>query len=179
MKFELNNAIAVLKRTPEVLKALLQDLPDEWTKTNEGGASWSPFDVLGHLIHGEQTDWMVRAEIILNQGSKSFTPFDRFAQFQNSKGKTLTELLAEFEQLRKENLKLLAAKNLSDAMLSLKGEHPELGTVTLAQLLATWVVHDLGHLAQISRVMAKQYNSEVGPWKKYLTILGTSQKTEH
>lgn len=162
----------ILERTPAVLRNILQDLASGWVLSNEGDNSWSPFDVMGHLIHGEKTDWMVRTELILSGDSiSSFEPFDRFAQFENSKGKQLEELLSEFEQLRAENLKLLRSKQLSIKDLQQKGEHPELGQVTLSQLLAAWVVHDLGHIAQISRVMAKQYKNEVGPWPKYLTIL--------
>lgn len=172
MKFELNKAIPILERTPKVLKNLLSDLPDEWVHGDEGQNTWSPFDVIGHLIHGEKTDWMVRAEIILGSSPhKEFVPFDRFAQFESNRGKTLKALLAEFEALRKANLKSLRSKNLSLADLNLQGIHPELGVVTLGHLLAAWVVHDLGHIAQISRVMAKQYKDEVGPWHKYMTIL--------
>lgn len=175
MKFELNKALPLLKRTPSVLRSLLNDLPEEWIHENEGKDTWTPFDVIGHLIHGEKTDWMVRSEIILGDGpDKVFEPFDRFAQFEDSKGKTLEELLTEFETLRNENLELLKSKQLSSDDLNLKGIHPELGVVTLAQLLSAWVVHDLGHIAQISRVMAKQYKNEVGPWPKYLTILNYS-----
>ena len=172
MKFELNKAIPILERTPKVLKNLLENLSEEWTYANEGENTWSPYDVIGHLIHGEKTDWMVRAEIILgNKGVKEFEPFDRFAQFENSKGKTLKALLEEFETLRKENLKILRSKNISEKDLRLEGIHPELGVVTLSQLLSAWMVHDLGHIAQISRVLAKQYKNEVGLWTKYMTIL--------
>lgn len=172
MKFELNKAIPVLERTPLVMRSLLQGLPEEWIYENEGKDTWSPFDVIGHLIHGEKTDWMVRSEIILGDGpDKVFEPFDRFAQFEDSKGKTLEALLTEFETLRNGNLELLKSKPLSSEDLNLEGIHPELGTVTLAQLLSAWVVHDLGHITQISRVMAKQYKNEVGPWPKYMTIL--------
>ena len=172
MKFELNDNILVLERTPELLKNLLEGLPLEWTTANEGEDSWSPFDIIGHLIHGERTDWMVRANIILSQGANcTFEPYDRFAQMENSKGKTLGMLLNEFSILRKKNLAELKSKNLSEKDLGLTGMHPELGVVTLRELLATWMVHDLGHITQISRVMAKQYKNEVGPWKQYLTIL--------
>lgn len=172
MKFELNKAIPILERTPLALRTLLQDLPLEWILENEGKDTWSPFDVIGHLIHGEKTDWMVRTELILEDGPlKTFQPFDRFAQFENSKDKNLEDLLDEFEELRKNNLTSLKSKNLTSKDLDRIGVHPELGEVTLAQLLSAWVVHDLGHIAQISRVMAKQYKSEVGPWPKYLTIL--------
>jgi hypothetical protein len=172
MKFELNKAIPILEHTPEILKNLLENLPEEWTHNNEGPNTWSPYDVVGHLIHGEKTDWMVRAEIILGKASsKEFVPFDRFAQFEDSQGKNMTDLLTEFEHLRKANISSLRSKNLSSEDLSLLGIHPELGPVTLGQLLSAWVVHDLGHIVQISRVMAKQYKDEVGPWPKYMTIL--------
>jgi hypothetical protein len=171
MEFELDKAVALLERTPEVLKVLLKNLPDDFARANEGGDSWSPFDVLGHLIYGEQTDWMVRTEIVLSEGVKKFEPFDRFAQFERSKGKTLEQLLAAFEQLRSANLNRLRSKQLGPDDLGKKAEHPELGEISLSQLLSAWVVHDLGHITQISRVIAKQYTNEVGPWIKYLTIL--------
>jgi len=177
MEFELDKVVLILERTPVIMVDLLQNLPAELTLKNEGGDSWSPFDVLGHLIHGEKTDWLVRTEIILNGDNKGkFEPFDRFAQLENSKGKTLEELLSEFKELRKKNLQLLISKQLSSKDLKKTGEHPELGPVTLAELLAAWVVHDLGHITQVSRVMAKQFNSEVGPWARYLAILQTSPK---
>lgn len=172
MKFELNKAIPVLERTPTVLSSLLIDLSSEWIMGNEGQHTWSPFDVVGHLIHGEKTDWIPRLEIIMGTGPiKKFVPFDRFAQFKSSKGKKLKDLLTDFELLRKANLDLLRSKNLSPEDLNRTGIHPELGTITLSQLLSAWVVHDLGHIAQVSRVMAKQFKDEVGPWPKYLTIL--------
>nr|WP_299344863.1 DinB family protein [Allomuricauda sp.] len=175
MKFELNTAISVLKNTPVVVKALLKDLPEEWISQNEGPETWSPFDVVGHLIHGEKTDWIVRTRLILEQGPEiTFEPFDRFAQFKNSEGKNLQTLLTEFEVLRKKNLEILNSLKLADSDLNRKGMHPELGEVTLAQLLSAWVVHDLGHIVQISRVLAKQYVDEVGPWTEYLTILNDS-----
>jgi len=172
MNFELNKALLILERTPSVFRSLLQDLPPGWIHENEGEHTWSPFDVIGHLIHGEKTDWMVRTAIILgNDPGKTFEPFDRFAQFENSRGKGLEALLAEFDTLRQENLRRLRSLQLSGEDLQREGMHPELGPVTLSQLLAAWVVHDLGHIAQVSRVMAKQYKSEVGPWTQYLTIL--------
>ena len=168
----LNDAVAVLERTPTVLRALLSDLPAEWTTCNEGPDTFSAFDNVGHLIHGERTDWIARARIILAQGDdRRFQPFDRFAQQQESAGKTLAQLLDEFTMLRAQNLELLRSWQLSERELALTGEHPELGTVTLVQLVATWVVHDLGHLAQIARVMAKRYAAAVGPWQAYLPIL--------
>jgi len=172
MAFNLPNAIAILERTPNVLAALLDGLDDEWLHNNEGGESWSPFDVVGHLIHGEKTDWMVRAEIILSNASdKAFDLFDRFAQFEASKGKNISMLLDEFKTLREQNLQTLKSKNIMPEDLKKTGIHQAFGAVTLQQLLATWVAHDLGHIAQISRVMAKQYHDEVGPWKAYLPIL--------
>ena len=172
MNFELNKALLILERTPSVFRSLLLDLPPGWIHENEGEHTWSPFDVIGHLIHGEKTDWMVRTAIILgNDPGKTFEPFDRFAQFDNSRGKGLEALLTEFDTLRQENLRRLRSLQLSGEDLQREGMHPELGPVTLSQLLAAWVVHDLGHIAQVSRVMAKQYKSEVGPWTQYLTIL--------
>ncbi len=171
MTFNLEKAIPILERTPRVLKTLLQNLPPEWTHVNEGGETWSAFDVVGHLIHGEKTDWVPRMEIILSQSGKPFEPFDRFAQFEASKGKSLEELLMEFEQIRTQNLQILKSKNLTLSDLEKTGMHSALGPATLAQLLSTWVAHDLNHLAQISRVMAKQYQEEVGSWVKYLGIL--------
>ena len=172
MDFDLRNGIAVLERTPQVLEALLSGLPQDWTTGNEGPDTWSPFDVVGHLIDGELTDWMVRLPIILEQGpNRRFQPFDRFHHISRNRGRTLTALLAEFRQLREKNLGELRAMNLTPARLQLTGEHPEFGRVTLEQLLATWVAHDLGHLAQITRVMAKQYRDAVGPWEAYLPVL--------
>lgn len=172
MKYDLNNAIAVLEKTPVIFKTMLGDLSSHWTHQNEGGDSWSPYDVVGHLVHGERTDWMPRLEIVLSDGpNKTFTPYDRFAQFEMSKGKSLSQLLEEFELLRNDNLNTLRSKQLTETDLTREGIHPELGPVTLSQMLSAWVVHDLGHIAQVSRVMAKQYKNEVGPWPKYLTIL--------
>lgn len=172
MDLDLEQAISVLERTPGVLDVMLNGLAPGWTETNEGPDTWSAYVVVGHLIHGERTDWIPRAQIILAQGTnRRFTPFDRFAQFRESEGKSLSELLEEFAQLRANNLKTLTGWRLTDAQLALEGQHPELGTVTLRQLLATWVVHDLGHIAQIARVMAKQYRDEVGPWRQYLSVM--------
>jgi uncharacterized damage-inducible protein DinB len=173
MEFQLDHAKDILSRTPAALNSLLRDLPDELVFSNEGPDTWSPFDVLGHLIHGEQTDWIPRAKIILADGEqRPFEPFDRVAMFEASKGKSLGALLAEFERLRSENLRQLEEMNLTPELLVKRGTHPELGMVTLGQLLATWVVHDLGHIAQVVRVMAKQYGEAVGPWRAYLSILG-------
>jgi DinB family protein len=173
MKFELTDAIAVLTRTPATLKSLLRDLPDSWLTQNEGPETWTPYDIVGHLIHGEETDWIPRATIILEHGeARPFDSFDRMAMFEESKGKTIGELLDTFARLRADNLRELQSMNLTPVKLEKRGRHPELGTVTLSQLLSTWVVHDLGHLRQVVRVMAKQYGAEVGPWRAYLAILG-------
>ena len=172
MDFELAAGVPVLERTPHALRAMLEGLPQAWTDATEGPETWSPYIVLGHLIHGERTDWIPRAQIILAQGvDRRFTPYDRFAQFTESRGKSLASLLNEFSMLRAENLATLAGWRLTDAQLSLEGEHPEFGPVTLRQLLATWVAHDLGHLVQVTRVMAKQYREAVGPWRAYLSVL--------
>ena len=172
MEFELQQTIALLACTPTALKALLRDLPQAWTLGNEGGKTWSPFDIVGHLIHGERTDWMARARIILQDGgNRAFDPFDRLAQERESQGKSLGELLDEFARLRTENLNALRAMNLQPSDFDRRGRHPELGVVTLSQLLATWAVHDLTHLHQLSRVMAYQYRDVVGPWSAYLGVL--------
>jgi hypothetical protein len=172
MAFDLNEGIEVLERTPAAFRALLAGLTDGWIAADEGPKTFSPFDNVGHLIHGERTDWIPRARIILAQGAqRRFEPYDRFAQVRESAGKTLAQLLDEFAALRAQNLETLRSWRLSDAQLALMGEHPELGPVTLGQLLATWVAHDLGHLAQTSRVMAKRYREAVGPWRAYLPIL--------
>lgn len=172
MQFDLNKSISVLERTPLVLKSLLNRIASEWTQENEGPDTWSPFDILGHLLHGEKTDWIPRILIILNDNeNKTFQPFDMFAHFEESKGKSMNELLLEFELLRNQNLEQLKGLALTKFDLNSKGMHPELGEVTLQQVLAAWVVHDLGHIAQISRVMAKQYKNEVGPWTASLSIL--------
>jgi hypothetical protein len=172
MEFQLDHAKEILKRTPATLNSLLHDLPNDWILSNEGPDSWSPFDVMGHLIHGEETDWIPRARIILEYGERrNFEPFDRFAMFEKSRGKSLGELLETFKQLRRASLKELDEMNLTPEILGKRGRHPELGLVTLGQLLSTWVVHDLGHVGQIVRVMAKQYSEAVGAWQNYLPIL--------
>jgi uncharacterized damage-inducible protein DinB len=172
MHFSLPHAIEILSGTPATLNSLLAGLSEPWIKNNEGPETWSPYDVVGHLIHGERTDWMPRLKIILELGeSQPFEPFDRFAQFEASKGKSLSELLETFAALRRQNLETLKQLNLTEEHFKLKGTHPDFGLVTLEQLLATWVVHDLDHISQIARVMAKQYGDEVGPWVKYLSIL--------
>ncbi|HEX2202682.1 MAG TPA: DinB family protein [Longimicrobium sp.] len=172
MDFDLAAGTAVLERTPETLRALLSGLPPAWTGATEGPETWSPYDVVGHLVHGERADWIPRARIILAQGpQRRFEPVDRFAQFRESQGKTLEDLLCELEKLRAESLATLAGWNLTEAELGLEGEHPVFGAVTLRQLLSTWVAHDLSHIAQIARVMAKQYRDAVGPWRAYLPVL--------
>jgi hypothetical protein len=172
VEHHLDQTISLLSRTPAALDALLRDLPEEWTSRNEGEGTWSVFDVIGHLIHGERTDWMVRTKLILNSGeSKPFEKFDRWAQARESQGKQLGQLLDEFARLRSENLHELRALNLQQSDLERRGRHPELGTVTLSHLLATWAAHDLTHLHQISRVMAHQYREAVGPWTKYLGVI--------
>lgn len=172
MRFDLQHAIEILSRTPPALDTMLRGLPKEWTKSNEGDNTWSPYDVVGHLAHGEEADWIARARIILESGDlRTFEPFDRFAQFKRFEGKSIEELLDIFASLRERNLLTLRGLGLRDLDLDFKGRHPELGGVTLGQLLSTWVVHDLGHIGQIARVMSKQYFAEVGPWKKYLRVL--------
>lgn len=174
MNFTVEKSIEILERTPNILEVMLQNISPDWTENNEGGETWSVFDVLGHLVHGEKTDWIARTEIILSDiTDKKFEPFDRFAQFEESKGKTLAQLLEEFKSLRKKNVEALRSKKLTVENLEEKGFHPAFGEVTLAQLLATWTVHDLDHIAQISRVMAKQYKEAVGPWIEYLRILNS------
>jgi len=172
MHFQLAEAVEVLTRTPATLNTMLRGLPQGWVRATEGPETWSLFDVIGHLIHGELTDWMPRLHIILEQGeSRPFDPFDRFAQFENSNGKTLEQLLDEFSALRSVNVTNLKRLGLTPEQFTVKGTHPALGTVTLGQLLATWVVHDLTHIVQISRVMAKRYGDDVGPWRAYLSVL--------
>jgi hypothetical protein len=172
VNFDLTHGLAVLERTPQVLEGLLSGLPEQWTTGNEGPDTWSAFDVVGHLIDGELTDWMARLHIILKQGpNRRFEPFDRFRHISRNKGRTLNELLAEFRQLREKNLAELRALHLTPEQYQLTAEHPAFGAVRLEQLLATWVAHDLGHIAQITRVMAKQYRDAVGPWEAYLPVL--------
>jgi hypothetical protein len=172
MDFDLVTGTAVLARTPQTMRAMLAGLPPSWTDATEGPDTWSPYVIVGHLIHGERTDWIPRARIILAQGTqRRFTPFDRFAQFRESQGRSLVDLLDEFTRLRTENLATLDGWRLTAEQLALEGEHPELGVVSLRQLLATWVAHDLGHVAQAARVMAKQYREAVGPWRAYLPIM--------
>lgn len=172
MTFELAEAVSVLERTPAALRALLLDLPETWTRANEGPETWSPYDVVGHLIHGERCDWIPRIRIILGHGeSLAFAPFDRFAQFTESAGRPLADLLDEFSTLRTQSLRELADLQLSPSDLVRLGTHPALGRVTLGQLLSTWTVHDLGHVAQVCRAMAGRYREDVGPWQQYLPIV--------
>ena len=171
-KFSLPDTIALLSRTPATLDALLRGLPNTWAHSNEGKDTWSAFDIVGHLIVGERTDWMPRARIILENGeARPFDPFDRFAQSRESQNQSLEQLLDEFARLRKENLTALQTLNLQPEDLTRRGTHQRLGTVTLSQLLATWAVHDLTHLHQLSRVMAHQYRDAVGPWSVFLGVL--------
>lgn len=172
MDFHLHHSLDILQRTPDVLRTLLSGLSDDWTTPNEGAETWSAYDVVGHLIDGEETDWMVRARILLSDAEeRRFEPFDRFRHQQDGERPSLAERLDRFAELRAQNLRGLRALELGPEELARTGEHPELGTVTLAQLLACWTVHDLGHIAQISRVMAKQYTDAVGPWTAYLGVL--------
>ena len=172
MEYRPEHAIEILSQTPATLSALLRGLSDPWTRYNEGAETWSPYDVVGHLIHGEETDWVPRARIILQEGeSRAFEPFNRFAQFEQSKGQSLGYLLEKFAQMRRQNLDTLKQMGITSEQWELRGTHPELGTVTLGQLIAAWVVHDLNHIGQIVTVMAKQYTEAVGPWRAYLPIL--------
>lgn len=172
MAFNLDEAIAVLERTPGTFRALLAGVPEPWITCTEGPETFSPFDNLGHLIHGERADWIPRARIILAEGGdRTFEPYDRFAQVRESAGKSLDNLLDEFAALRAANLETLRGWHLSDGQLELQAVHPALGAVTLRQLLSTWVAHDLGHIAQTSRVMAKRYRDAVGPWRAYLPVM--------
>ena len=172
MEFSLAEATAVLARTPATLDAMLRGLPDTWVQCNEGQNTWSAVDIVGHLIVGERTDWMPRVRIILRNGeARPFDPFDRFAQSKESRGKSLEQVLDDFARLRRENVAALQALNLQPEDLIRQGRHPALGVVTLSELLATWAVHDLTHLHQLSRVMAYQYRDAVGPWRAYLGVL--------
>ncbi len=174
-RFSLDDAVSVLERTPAALNALLSGLPDMWITATEGERTWSPYDVIGHLIHGERTDWIPRAQHILAGETRPFETFDRLAQFKESEGKGLQHLLTIFNELRRQNLAVLAGMNLTNEDFDRKGLHPELGIVNLGQLLATWVVHDLDHLTQIARTMAKVYTETTGPWSAYLSILRDRQ----
>lgn len=172
MAFQLEKIIPVLERTPGILKTLLENLDPDWMHQNEGVDTWSPYDIIGHLIHGEKTDWIPRTQQILDPThTDAFEPFDRFAQFENSKGKTLEMLLEEFTILRAENIGILKNLALTHEDLAKEGKHPELGSVTLKNLLAAWTIHDLSHINQITRVLSKDLKNDVGPWKAYLTVI--------
>lgn len=172
MEFDFDKSIVLLQATPLTLQSWLAQLPADWILSSEGGDTWSPFDVVGHLIHGEKTDWIPRAEVILSEkDNKEFEPFDRFAMFTDSKGKTIQDLLSEFEELRRQNIERLQSLQITEADFDKTGLHPDLGIVTLRQLISTWVAHDLDHLGQIAWILARQYKEEVGPWREYLGIL--------
>lgn len=172
MNFELSRAMEILERTPSSLRALLAGLPDSWARADEGPDTFSAFDVVGHLVDGEETDWIPRARIILAGGKDPrFQPYDRFRHRDRNRGRSLESLLDEFETLRRESLVTLRSFGLTEARLDLPGHHPRLGQVSLRQLLSAWVVHDLGHVAQVARVMAKQYKDAVGPWVQFLPVL--------
>jgi hypothetical protein len=175
MQLNLDDATRILAQTPNTLNQLLRNLPSSWIHANEGPDTWSPFNVLGHLIHGEGTDWIPRVRIILQHGeSQTFEPFNRSAKFEQET--TVGDLLDQFAELRKNNLATLEGFEITEDQLTLRGMHPELGSVTLSQLIATWVAHDLSHIAQTARVLCKQYTDEVGPWKQYLPIFTVEQK---
>ncbi len=172
MKFQIEKSIEILSQTPNTVQSLLGNLSEDWIKNDTNVDGWSPFDVVGHLIHGEETDWIPRAELLLAQGENvTFERFDRFAQFELSKGKSLNELLNTFADSRRKNIGKLREMNLTEEKLKLKGIHPELGEVTLEQLISTWVVHDLNHIMQLATVLANKYAGNVGVWKEYLSIL--------
>lgn len=172
MRFNLTDATTILTNTPTVLRHMLANLDEKWITSNYGSETFSPFDVLGHLIHGERCDWITRLNIILDHGTaKPFASFDRYAMYEESKGKTIADLLAEFATVRSENLQTLADLNLSDDDLARQGSHPALGIVTAEQLLATWAAHDLNHIHQIAKCMAWQYKDAIGPWRQYITFI--------
>jgi uncharacterized damage-inducible protein DinB len=179
LDYQSDQAVAILRRTPATLTALLRGLPEEWTKSNAGPNTWSAYDVVGHLLHAEETDWIPRARIILEHGeTRPFDSFDRAAMFEKYQGYSLDQLLAAFEQARAQSLATLDEWRLTPEQLALKGTHPALGAVTLSQLLVTWVVHDLNHIGQIVEVMSHQYADAVGPWRAYLGILTRPILTE-
>lgn len=171
MHFNLQQSIPILERTPSVIRQLLSGLDSQWTTNNEGPETWSPYDVVGHLVHGEHNDWITRIKITMNDKGGKYVPFNRTAMFEESKGKSLAQLLDEFEGARKHNLEELRILSITEEDLNKTAIHPVFGTVTLRQLLSTWVAHDLSHIVQISRTMAKQYKEEVGPWKEYLSVM--------
>lgn len=177
MRFEMDHALEILSRTPSVVRAMLQGVSDEWTRNNEGPDTFSPFDVVGHLVDGEETDWVTRARIVLSDADeRKFQPYDRFRHYARNEGKSVDSLLDEFEKLRRENLELIRSWNLGAGDFERTAMHPSLGVVTLSQLMSAWAVHDLGHIAQIARVMAKQYRDEAGPWIEYLPVLTDHEK---
>ena len=172
MQYSLERSCEIMDRTPAVLQALLSGLSDDWIMPNEGPETFSPYDVVGHLIHGEKTDWTPRVKMILEFGNtKTFERYDRFAQYEESKGKSMQQLLDEFARLRKENMVWFRSLNLTEEDLDRKGMHPVLGAVLLRNLLATWVAHDLTHISQVTRVMAKQYKEQMGPWPEFFRVL--------
>jgi hypothetical protein len=172
MKFEIDKSLQILERTPAVIEVLLKDLDEEWIIGNEGGETWSPYIVTGHLVYAEKTNWIPRVKAIVDEHSdKKFPPFNRFGQFGDSKGKTLNDLIKEFKNLRQQNIGVLKNIMTNEELLDKKGIHPEFGEATLRQLLSTWVVHDLAHLSQITRVMAKQHKEEIGPWVAYISVV--------
>ena len=172
MRFQITQTIQILRATPNVLKAMLDGLDDEWILNNYGEKTFSPFDVVGHLIHGERTDWIPRAKIILEHGeARAFDPFDRYAMYEDSRGKTIADLLSVFAELRAETIQVLQAFKLTADDLAKRSTHPPLGTVTLENLLSTWVTHDLNHIHQIAKCLAYQYQEFVGPWREYITVL--------
>jgi hypothetical protein len=171
LPFSIERTLEIIERTPAVLRALLTGLSDDWTMHNEGPDTWTPYDIVGHLVHGEKTDWMARIRKCLSTDDKAFVKFDRFAQYEESKGKTLTQLLDEFEELRRANIVAFKALRLSPEQLKSTGIHPTFGEVRLHELIATWAAHDLAHINQISRVMCRQYREAVGPWREFMSIL--------
>lgn len=174
MNFDLAESRTILERTPRTFQTLLRGLPESWTRSNEGAKTWSPHEVIAHLINGERTDWIPRAKIIMaGDATATFVPFQREGFFAEARGRPLTELLDLFAALRAESLHALDGWSIGPRELALTAQHPELGQVTMQQLLASWVVHDLGHLVQVSRTMARQYRAEVGPWTAYMTVLGS------
>jgi len=177
MTFQLDEGVVALRRTPEIIRTLLTDVPSAWAEATEGPGTWSPFDVVGHLIHAERTDWMPRVDHMLRHGDAvPFPPFDREAMFEASRGKSLAELVDGFQAHRAESLRRLEALHLTPRDLERRGHHPEFGVVTLGQHLATWMVHDFSHINQIVRVLARQYTEAVGPWRAYLSILGPAKR---
>lgn len=171
MNFDLKKSIELLERSPETYEALLSNLKNDWNKINEGQDTWSAYNIVGHLIHGEKTDWIPRAEIILTKENKKFEPYDRFAQEKLYSTQTFEELINEFKELRVRNVDKLKSWNLTEQDLDKQGMHPDLGLVTLKQLISTWTIHDMIHFNQISRVIVKHYADDIGPWKKYVRLL--------